>query len=83
MNRVLIWAINFILLVPCGAHAADLVFSGALQRVTSATMIVRLDDGATVETRLPKSRLLTAAAIVTRYKLADRVQITCTAVNTR
>ena len=39
-------------------------------------MIIRLDDGATVETRLPKSRDLTAAAIVARYKLADRVQIT-------
>src|SRR5215471_3062003 len=81
MNRVPIWAINFILLVPCGAHAADLVFSGSLQRVTSATLIVRLDDGATVDTRLPKSRGLTAAAIVTRYKLADRVQIKCKAVN--
>jgi hypothetical protein len=83
MNRVLIWAIVFILLAPCGAHAADIVFSGGLQRVTSATMIIRLDDGATIETRLPKSRDLTAAAIVARFKLADRVQITCTGVNTR
>jgi hypothetical protein len=63
------------------AHAADVVFSGA-QRVTSATLTIRLDDGAPVETRLP-SRDLTAAAIIARYHLADRLQITCTAVNVR
>jgi hypothetical protein len=78
MNDFLIRAISFILLMPCGTFAADLVFSGNLQRVTPASMAVRLDDGGLIDARLPKSGSFASGAIIARYQLADRVQITCT-----
>jgi hypothetical protein len=78
MNDFLIRAISFILLMPCGTFAADLVFSGNLQRVTPASMAVRLDDGGLIDARLPKSGSLASGQIIARYQLADRVQITCT-----
>ncbi|HEY2382717.1 MAG TPA: hypothetical protein VGK48_16200 [Terriglobia bacterium] len=77
MNDFLIRAISFILLMPCGTFAADLVFSGNLQRVTPASMTVRLDDGGLIDARLAKSGSLAPGAI-TRYQLGDRMQITCT-----
>jgi hypothetical protein len=78
MNDFLIRAVSFILFMPCGAFAADLVFSGNLQRVTPASMTVRLDDGGLIDTRLPKSGALALGAITARYQLGDRMQITCT-----
>lgn len=78
MNDFVIRALSFILLMPCGAFAADLVFSGNLQRLTLVSMTVRLDDGGLVDARLPKSGLLAAGTIIGGFELADRVQIACT-----
>src|SRR5215468_777566 len=78
MNDFLIRAISFILLMPCGAFAVDFVFSGNLQRVTTESMTLRLDDGGLIDTRLPKSGSLASGAISALYQLGDRVQITNT-----
>src|SRR5215467_7702307 len=78
MNDFLIRFVSFILLMPCGAFAADLVFSGNLHRVTPTSMTVRLDDGGLIDTRLPKPGSLASGAITARYQLGDRVQITLT-----
>ena len=57
--------------------AADLVLSGAMEGLTPDTPSVRLADSRWIIARLPKKGDLAAAAIASRYKVADQVQITC------
>lgn len=57
------------------ASAADRIFSGSLERVTHASITIRLPDGLIVDAVLP-------AAIGVPYHLADQVEIVCAPAKT-
>ncbi len=65
-----------------GSKQPGAVFSGALERVRQGSISVRLADGMLVEAMLPPSADLSAAAIASRYHLADHVQIECARTRT-
>jgi hypothetical protein len=69
----LIWVVS--LLRPCGAAQKQIV-SGSLERVTHGAITVRQADGILIDARLPGAALR-ADALAARYKLGDRVEITC------
>ncbi|MGA3202486.1 MAG: hypothetical protein ABSF12_08325 [Bryobacteraceae bacterium] len=69
-----------LLLVPCGGFAADLVFSGSLERVGHESISIRLSDRRVIDARLPSSSLLQAEAVAAQYEMGDRVQMTCKAI---
>jgi len=71
MNKYCALLVLFSLL----ASAADRVFTGSLERVTHASVTIRLADGLIVDAVLP-------AAIAVPYHLADQVQIACVPVKT-
>jgi hypothetical protein len=78
MSRILLQAAALFLMQPLNASAADLIFSGSLQRVTQESLTVRLMDGSLVDARLPKAGDLAGGKIAAQYKLGDQVQIACT-----
>lgn len=57
--------------------AADIVFSGGLERVRRESLSVRLADGRLMDARLPNTASLAAGAIAAQYKLADQVRVSC------
>lgn len=57
------------------ASAADRTFSGSLERVTHASITIRLPDGLIVDAILP-------ATIAVPYHLADQVEIACAPAKT-
>jgi hypothetical protein len=63
-----------------GAFAADLTFSGGLERVGHESISIRLADRRVIDARLPNTRLLTADKIASQYQMGDQVQITCKAI---
>src|SRR5262245_34529999 len=65
-----------ILFLPFCMIAKDPEFSGSLQRVTHVAISILLSDGALVDARIPAKGDLSADAIVSRYTLADQVQVT-------
>ncbi len=64
-------------LVHGGKRSPGAIFSGTLERVRKGSVTIRLANGLLVDTALPQSADLTAAAIAARYHLADQVQIEC------
>jgi hypothetical protein len=82
MNRpdtrtILLGVVLAAVALPGRVRGADLVFSGAVQRVTHESLTIRLADGSLVDTRIPPKGDLAAETIVTKYKLAEQVQIDC------
>ena len=69
-----------LVLQPCGGWAADLNFSGSLQRVGHQSISVRLADHRVIDARLPNTARLTAAKLAVEYKFGDQVQISCKAI---
>ena len=65
------------LLQPCRGFAADVVFSGSMERVGHESVSVRLADRRMIDARLPNTPLLSPAKIAAQYNLGDQVQITC------
>jgi hypothetical protein len=65
------------LLQPCRGFAADLDFSGALERLAHESISVRLADRRIIDARLPNTALLTWEKLAARYSLGDQVQISC------
>lgn len=75
--RMRLWLTLLFLFHPCFALAADVIFSGSLERVGHESISVRLDDRRVVDARLPKNAArLSAEAIAARYHMGDQVQIT-------
>lgn len=64
-----------LLLLSVPAAASDRRFSGSLERVTRASVTIRLADGLDVDAVLP-------AAIAVPYHLADQVEIACAPART-
>ena len=62
---------------PCRSFAADLVFSGSLERVRHESVSVKFTDRRVIEARLPNTPRLAAQALVARYNIGDHVEITC------
>jgi hypothetical protein len=56
--------------------AADPVFVGNLVLVTPNGIAIRLDNGAVINMRLPKSDTLSADSLVRQYKFGDRMTVT-------
>jgi hypothetical protein len=65
------------LLTPFQGLAADLVFSGKLQRVASESVAVKLADRRVIFAHIPNERGLTRESIAERYKIGDWVEIKC------
>jgi hypothetical protein len=63
--------------LPLSAFAADLEFTGGLERVAPESILIRLADGTRVNAKLPKAGPLSAGTITSQYKLADEVHVTC------
>jgi hypothetical protein len=66
-----------VLLHSPAAFAADLVFSGSLDRLSHGSISLRLADRRVIDARLPDTSLLSAARIGAEYSMGDQVQITC------
>jgi hypothetical protein len=69
-----------LVLQPCRGFAADVVFSGSLERVGHESISVRLPDHRVIDARLPNTRLLAAGKIAAQYNMGDQVEITCRAI---
>ena len=69
-----------VVLGPCRAFPADLVFSGSLERVRHESISIRLANRILIEARLPNTPDLAARAIVAQFNIGDHVQITCRAI---
>jgi hypothetical protein len=74
-----VWPLNkycgLLVLFSFLASAADRTFSGSLERVTHASITIRLPDGLIVDAVLP-------ATIAVPYHLADQVEIACAPAKT-
>jgi hypothetical protein len=57
--------------------AADLTFSGSLERVGHESISIRLADRRLIDARLPNTPLLSPANVAKQYNMGDQVQITC------
>jgi hypothetical protein len=57
--------------------AANLVFSGSLERVRHESVSVKLADRRTIDARLPNRVQLAAQSLADRYQVGDRLEITC------
>jgi hypothetical protein len=74
----LAWLIPLVVLgQPFRASAADIVFSGGLERVGHETISVRLADRRVIEARLPATSRLAPEKFAAQYKIGDQVEITC------
>jgi hypothetical protein len=71
-----------LLLAPHSVLAADVVLSGALERVVAGSIFVRLADDRLIDARLPLTADLTTQAIAAQFNLGDEVQITCKPIQT-
>jgi hypothetical protein len=63
--------------LPVAAHAADVEFTGGLERITPESILIRLADGKRIDAKLPKAGALAAETISAQYNLGDEIQITC------
>jgi hypothetical protein len=70
-------ALLALLMQPCHGFAADVVYSGSLERVGQESISIRLADQRVIDARLPNTRLLTAGKIVAQYDIGDEVEISC------
>ena len=75
-------ALLTVLLPPRSASAADIVVSGALERLLGTSIFVRLADDRLIDARLPPTTDLAAETIATHYSLGDQVEITCKSIQT-
>jgi hypothetical protein len=66
-----------VVLGPCRALSADLVFSAGLERVRHESISVRLANRILIEVRLPNTSDLASRAITAQYNIGDHVQIAC------
>ncbi len=73
----LAWLTSILFFPPCPALAADLTFSGSLERVGHESISIRLADRRLIDARLPSTPLLSPAKIAKQYNFGDQVQITC------
>ncbi len=73
----LAWLTSILFLPQCPALAADLTFSGSLERVGHESISIRLADRRLIDVRLPSTPLLSPAKIAKQYNFGDQVQITC------
>jgi hypothetical protein len=73
-------ALLVLLLQPRQGFAADIVFSGSLERVGHDSISVRLADRRVIDARLPNASLLSAGKIAAQYNLGDQVQISCKSI---
>jgi len=62
---------------PGRGFAADLIFSGSLERVGHESISVRLPGRRVIDARLPHASALAAEKIAEQYTRGDQVQITC------
>ena len=69
------------MLLPIGAFAADLKFSGSLELLGRESVSIRLPDRIAVDARLPNTSSLSAATITAKYRLGDHVEIACKEIN--
>jgi hypothetical protein len=75
--RMRLWLTLLFLFGSSRAFAADVVFSGSLERVGHESISVRLDDRRVIDARLPKNAsLFSAAKIAAHYNMGDQVQFT-------
>jgi hypothetical protein len=57
--------------------AADLSFSGTLERVGRESLSIRLADRRVIDARLPNTSSLAGGPIAAQYKIGDQVRLTC------
>ena len=62
---------------PFHGFAADIVFSGGLERVGHESISVKLADRRVIDARLPATSRLAPEKIAAQYKTGDQVEITC------
>jgi hypothetical protein len=73
-----VWLIPLVFLwQPICGVAAEMVFSGGLERVGHESISVRLADRIVIETRLSATSRLATEKISAQYKIGDQVEITC------
>ncbi|HLW76145.1 MAG TPA: hypothetical protein VKS01_04150 [Bryobacteraceae bacterium] len=66
-----------ILLMVAPIFAADLEFTGSLERVGHDSLSLRLEDGRTIDARLAPANSLSSERVAGQYKLGDQVEIAC------
>jgi hypothetical protein len=71
---------SFLVLQPGIGSAADRSFSGALERVGSGSISIRLADRRVIDASLPNTPDLAAAALVAQYRLGDQMEVTCKSI---
>ncbi len=69
-----------IAILPMSAIAADLSFSGTMERVGEETITIRLSDGRAIYAKLPSLGSLSAGKINAQYHVGDHVEISCKAI---
>jgi hypothetical protein len=78
LSRRSLWLVLLAtLFVTAVSQAADNVVVGNLTSVSTGSLSVRLSDGRVMSVRLHKSGELAAKAIASRYKLGEKIEITC------
>jgi hypothetical protein len=82
MRRGLFLGVASLLLMVCATEArSDVTFSGSLERVTSVSISIRLDDGRIIEAKDSGTRRdLVPGTLAERYGVGDRVEISCSAI---
>ncbi len=74
------WALLISLFLWQPSRAADLVFSGNLERVGQHSISIKLPDRRVIDARLPNGSRLSAGKIAAQFKIGDPVQITCKSI---
>lgn len=67
----------WLLLVACWGSAADVTFSGCLERAGDQSISIQLADHRVICALLPDAAPLSAAAVAEQYRMGDQVEIRC------
>src|SRR3974390_1254896 len=73
----LTWLAPLLLWQPHRGLAADVTFSGTLERVGPESISIHLADRRVVAARLPNSSSLAARTVAAQYRMGDLVEVTC------
>lgn len=76
----LAWVIPLLLCQPYRGLAADVSFSGTLERVGQESISIQLADRRVIDARLPNTSSFTALAISAAYRMGDLVEMRCKAI---
>ncbi len=77
MGMRLILLASLLLLPPGRGFAADISFTGSLERVGDQSISIKLPDRRVIDAMLPNSSSLDAPAIAAQYSMGDEMEVRC------